>query len=248
MQKFAHLVKTAEIRGVMAYLVDSEMVKVASEEDFDALVNEVADAIGDEQYDLNTVLNKTAELIGGEDSQEKVASEDEELVAEIGALTLDKIAGRISDEEYESILKEASVAELTRRVAEQAARKGSGVQAPAATGIRGRLSDAGSYLKSAPGAAYQKARGAAAAGQRAAASGRDAFLGRGLRGTRDELRTARGVHMGAPRGTAADTRLRAARRGHAKELGKTWGTRAGAAGLTGGAGYAGHQALSDYYE
>ena len=32
---------------------------------------------------------------------------------------------------------------------------------------------------------------------------------------------------------------------HAKEMGKTWGTRAGAAGVAGGAGYGGYKALSD---
>jgi len=113
MQKFAHLVKTAEIRGVMAYLVDSEMVKVASEEDFDALVNEVAEAIGDEQYDLNTVLNKTAEVIEGsqeeqpeqEAEEEKTAEEQdlsqEDAEREIGKLTMAKMANEISDEEYE---------------------------------------------------------------------------------------------------------------------------------------------------
>lgn len=62
MNKFAHMVKTAEVRGVMAYLVDSKMVKVASEEDFNTLVNVVSDNLeGD--YDLNTVLSKTAEIL-----------------------------------------------------------------------------------------------------------------------------------------------------------------------------------------
>ena len=130
MQKFAHLVKTAEIRGVMAYLVDSEMVKVASEEDFDALVNEVADAIGDEQYDLNTVLNKTAEIIEG--SQEKEPAQKEEKTAEtqelseedvereMGKLTMSKMAGEISDEEFE---KEASRIQQARQAVEATGRR-----------------------------------------------------------------------------------------------------------------------------
>lgn len=148
MQKFAHLVKTAEIRGVMAYLVDSEMVKVASEEDFDALVNEVADAIGDEQYDLNTVLNKTAEIIEG--SQEKEPAQKEEKTAEtqelskedvereIGKLTMSKMAGEISDEEFE---KEASRIQQARQAVEATGKRardvaGRGRQAVEATGRR----------------------------------------------------------------------------------------------------------------
>ena len=87
MQKFAHLVKTAEIRGVMAYLVDSEMVKVASGEDFDSLVNEVSEAIGDEQYDLNTVLSKTAEIIEGSQEQDSKQEKTADVVgAGIGAI------------------------------------------------------------------------------------------------------------------------------------------------------------------
>lgn len=114
MQKYAHLVKTAEVRGVLAYLVDSEMVKVASQEDFDSLVEQVTNSLEDENYDLNTVMNKTAELLEEDNtSQEKTAAEAEELVQkEIGKLTMEKTAGNISDEKYELIcsglIKEAT--------------------------------------------------------------------------------------------------------------------------------------------
>ena len=124
MNKSAHLVKTAEIRGVMACLVDSEMVKVACEEDFDALVNKVADAIGDEQYDLNTVLNKTGEIIEG--SQQELSKEDVE--REMGKLTMSKMAGEISDEEFE---KEASRIQQARQAVEATGRGGQTVGARA---------------------------------------------------------------------------------------------------------------------
>ena len=105
MNKFAHLVKTAEVRGVMAYLVDSEMIKVATQEDFDNLVNTVSESVeGD--YDLNTVLSKTAELIGGEstEDQEKTAADsvsDEEVQRAFGVLAMAKEAGELSAEEFE---------------------------------------------------------------------------------------------------------------------------------------------------
>jgi len=103
MQKFAHLVKTAEIRGVMAYLVDSEMVKVASEGDFDSLVNEVSEAIGDEQYDLNTVLSKTAEIIEGSQEQD---SKQEKTAADVVGAGIGAIRAADLSHEERKLLKE----------------------------------------------------------------------------------------------------------------------------------------------
>lgn len=110
MEKIASLVKTAEVRGVMACLVDSDLVKVANAEDFDALTEAVSENLS-EDYNLDEVLNKTAEILdaveaeAGSGEQEKEASNEDiteaDVYAAYGELSMMKEAGEISEEDFE---------------------------------------------------------------------------------------------------------------------------------------------------
>ena len=111
MNKIASLVKEAEVRGVLAGLVDGGHLKIASVEDLEALTEVVSGAVEGYDYDLNTILSKTAEVIEylENEGQDKEASEDEvdetAVMAAFGELSMMKMAGEIDDETFE---KEAS--------------------------------------------------------------------------------------------------------------------------------------------
>ena len=100
-------IKMAEVQGVLAALVDAELVKVASEEYFNKLAEVVIENLTDD-YDLNEVLEKTAaiiEAVNAEDA-EPMEKEAEEL-DEVGQalryhheLVLKKEAGEVSEDEF----------------------------------------------------------------------------------------------------------------------------------------------------
>ena len=158
MQKFAHLVKTAEVRGVMAYLVDSEMVKVASAEDFDKLVDVVSGELG-EEYDLNTVLSKTAEILdadpveGNQKEVEEPAAEGEvkeaqdnyEIERELGRLYMAKEAGEITEEYFQ---KQAG---LVRRGTRHLKNYADNLRGTRVDDAREGVRDASRFLRKRPG-------------------------------------------------------------------------------------------------
>lgn len=137
MDKIA-MVKVAEVSGVVAAMAEAELIKIASEEMFDTVVDAVAGSL-DNDYDLNAVLAKTAEvmsLIEDENGLEKDAGEAEEVderaaMAAYGELSLLKEAGDITEEEF---AKEA--AKISDILA--AAKKGAGkVKGFVAKGAKG---------------------------------------------------------------------------------------------------------------
>lgn len=106
MDKLA-MVKLAEVNGVIAGLVDEGLVKVASEEEFNALCDLVSDDL-DDSYDLEDVLNKTAEIVevaealdGELEKEASDAYDTSDILAAYGELTLLKEAGEIDDDTYD---------------------------------------------------------------------------------------------------------------------------------------------------
>ncbi len=69
MDKLAQVVKVAEVRGVTNFLIDTGAIKVASDDEFDALVSSVSQEIGD-NYTIDTIINKTAQVLGIEASED----------------------------------------------------------------------------------------------------------------------------------------------------------------------------------
>ena len=106
MNKIAELVKEAEVRGVLAALVDGGHLKVASQEEFDALTEVVSASIDGYDHDLNTVLSKTAEVIeyleNGDFEKEAGEAEIDEtaVMAAFGELSMMKMAGQIDEEAF----------------------------------------------------------------------------------------------------------------------------------------------------
>lgn len=110
MDKIATLVKEAEVRGVLAGLVDAGHLKVASYEDLEALTSAVSSCL-DQNYDLDDVLSKTAEVLDyleNEDGIEKEAGEIDEtaVMAAFGELSMMKMAGQIDDETFAAAAEE----------------------------------------------------------------------------------------------------------------------------------------------
>jgi hypothetical protein len=110
------MVKQAEVNGVIAGLVDGGYVKLASEDDFNMVCEAVAGNVSDE-WDFNEVIEKTAAVMeevnaiyeqieagaGAPEDLEKEASTDEvDLLAAYGKLTLMKQAEEIDDETYQT--------------------------------------------------------------------------------------------------------------------------------------------------
>lgn len=99
MDKFAELVRDSEIRGAMAAFVDLGMVKVASQEEFDGLVEAVCQGIGDEDYDLQKVASLTEEVLS------TPKAEEQEKTALLGTVIGAARAGNLSDEERAALIK-----------------------------------------------------------------------------------------------------------------------------------------------
>lgn len=99
MDKFAKLVRDSEVRGAMAAFVDLGMVKVASQEEFDGLVDAVCQGIGDEDYDLQKVASLTEEVLS------TPKAEEQEKTALLGTVIGAARAGNLSDEERAALIK-----------------------------------------------------------------------------------------------------------------------------------------------
>jgi len=152
MEKLA-MIKQAEVNGVMAALLETELVKVASEEDFDAVTSCITDGLSDD-YDMEEVLAKTAEVLDeyyalceeGEEAGEvkKEASEegvDETAVmAAIGELTLAKVAGDISEEDYDAEVEKLAGAKFDalKNLGKSAKGKASNLGAFLSSGAKGK--------------------------------------------------------------------------------------------------------------
>lgn len=100
MDKIAEI-KEAEVRGVLAAFVDTNMLKVASEEDFDKLA-EVVTAYLPDQYDVQAIADTTDALLSQAAKSEKTAVESETTahMAALGELLTMKIAGKIDDQAF----------------------------------------------------------------------------------------------------------------------------------------------------
>lgn len=106
MDKLA-FVKVAEVSGVVASLAENEIVKIASAEDFDAIVDAVASDLPN-SYGMDDVLAKTAEVMEylyengyGYDMEKEAGEFDEQdALAYIGELALAKEAGEISEAQF----------------------------------------------------------------------------------------------------------------------------------------------------
>ncbi len=94
-------VRDSEVRGCLAAFVDSGIMKVASEEDFDALSSAVAANIGLD-YDIDTIYKTASYLLG--EGQEKTAAEQHNAacMAALGELLMMKTAGQIDDATFTS--------------------------------------------------------------------------------------------------------------------------------------------------
>jgi hypothetical protein len=107
MDKLA-MVKSAEVRGVMACLVDNGLLKVANEEMFEMMADAVVEKLA-EDYNLEDVLDNTAEVA---EAAEAIENMDEEELAELVAAadTDDEV---VEDDVVEDdIDKEASAADI----------------------------------------------------------------------------------------------------------------------------------------
>lgn len=139
MNKIASLVKEAEVRGVLAGLVDGGHLKIASAEDLEALTEVVSGAVEGYDYDLNTILSKTAEVMEAleNEGQDKEASEDEvdetAVMAAFGELSMMKMAGEIDEESFE---KEAANLKAIMEGAKAGAKSIGGKIKEIATGSR----------------------------------------------------------------------------------------------------------------
>lgn len=123
------MVKKAEVTGVIAGLVDADYIKVASEEDFNAICDTVAGQIDTDDYTFDQVVEKTAEVmdevykiyeengiiekvadekVETEVEAEKVAEEytEGDILAAMGELMMAKEAGEVTAEEQESKMTE----------------------------------------------------------------------------------------------------------------------------------------------
>lgn len=142
------MIKVAEVNGVLAALAEADLVKIASEEDFGKIAEQIAESLPD-QYDMEVVLAKTAEVM------EEVYAEYDKQASEAAAagatteattttstdtetktaedvtvqdcldaqveLAMKKQAGEISEEDFakESALVKEALEKMTAKTAEQ---------------------------------------------------------------------------------------------------------------------------------
>ncbi len=108
MEKLAHLVKEAEVRGVLAGLVDGGLLKVASLEELEMLTQAVASSIEGYDYSLEDVLEKTAAVLKVAEEDEANAQDEPTIEDVFNDLTELHSSGKIDDETYEAALHELS--------------------------------------------------------------------------------------------------------------------------------------------
>ena len=150
MEKLAQICNS-EVRGVLAALVDTGHIKVASAEDFDQLSDAVQASLPSLEYDIDDIVKIAADLLEGE---EKTASYNDvynENMAALGELLLMKTAGQISDAEFaevgEYLVKSAGLGSAIAGVARSAGQKIKAAPGQIATGAR----FTGQKIKAAPG-------------------------------------------------------------------------------------------------
>lgn len=105
MDKIAEQVKEAEVRGCMAAFVDAGLVKVAGQDEFEALCGAVAANVGD-NYDLEKIAAVTDAVISGK--LQKTASAETARNAALGELLMMKVAGKIDDATFVKTAQELS--------------------------------------------------------------------------------------------------------------------------------------------
>jgi len=252
MDKIA-MVKAAEVRGVLACLVDNEMVKVGNEAEFEEVAAAVAEELGDE-YTLEDVLEGTAEVMEAIEalenmSDEELAELEAAIAAEEGAPAEEEVLEEVPEEEkvasdkghektaelkqqYTDLVMAKEAGEISENYFEKEANKIMDLLRAAGGAARSAPGRAGAAAKAAPGqvrdaarAAPGQVRDAARAAPAAARRGGEA-LKDGL--TFDRLRAAR-------RSKGSPEFRQALRRQGYRQSGLAYGG-AGAAG--GGGGYA----------
>lgn len=117
LDKLAQLaaVRESEVRGCLAAFHDAGILKTASAEDFDTLSHAVASNIGID-YDIDTIYKTAAFLLNGAQEQveatvpasshdqEKTASSKSDSMAAIGALFMQKVAGKIDEATFARVI------------------------------------------------------------------------------------------------------------------------------------------------
>ena len=107
-------IRDSEVRGVLAALVDSNLVKCASRADFDKMASAVSQAVGYD-YDINKIAStvdaymnkgqtKTASM--EKTASQKLAARESEVYTALGEALLMKTAGYISDDQFTKVADE----------------------------------------------------------------------------------------------------------------------------------------------
>ena len=99
MQKIAEQVKEAEVRGCVAAFIDAGLVKIAGQEEFDAVCSAVTEQLPD-AYDMQKIAAVTdAILENSSEAMTKTAAETARNAA-LGELLLMKTAGEIDEDTF----------------------------------------------------------------------------------------------------------------------------------------------------
>ena len=240
MDKIA-MVKAAEVRGVLACLVDNEMVKVGNEAEFEEVAMAVAEELGDE-YTLEDVLEGTAEVMEAIEalenmSDEELAELEAAIAAEEGAPAEEEVLEEVPEEEkvasagghektaelkqqYTDLVMAKEAGEISENYFEKEANKIMDLLRAAGGAARSAPGRAGAAAKAAPGQVRDAARAAPAAARRGGEALKDGL-------TFDRLRAAR-RSKGSP-----EFRQALRRQGYRQS-----GLAYGGAGAAGGGGYA----------
>lgn len=97
--KLAELARSAEIEGAVKALVDLGLVKCASQEEFDCLVENVCARVDDEEYDLQKVASLLDEILV------KSENEGQEKTANLGAIIGSNRVANLSDREKAALIE-----------------------------------------------------------------------------------------------------------------------------------------------
>lgn len=87
------MIKSAEVRGVLACLVDNNLIKIANEEAFEAIADTVAGNLGDD-YNLEDVLDGTASVVETAEALDNLS--DEELAELAAAVDAEQAEGDVA--------------------------------------------------------------------------------------------------------------------------------------------------------
>lgn len=109
------MLKEAEVAGVLAAFTDAGMMPKMASEGFDYLTEKVAENLG-ENYTVNEIAYVTDALLKQASAEPEMTKTAEEVLADvaspvIGTAYLAKMAGEITDEQFENFA-EGYVAQL----------------------------------------------------------------------------------------------------------------------------------------